>query len=133
MKVVKHLTITFILLALITGNTSPASAQGQSAVEKRIHLSRGKTKTVRGRTDSSTSYVYKMRAQKEQKLEARITSEGGVATLSIVPPGAQILENAAGVKEWAGQLPETGEYSIIVAVNASGENKIPYTLEITIR
>jgi hypothetical protein len=110
-----------------------ALAQGRIAIEKRISLSRNKTKTVRGKTDSSTSYIYRMRAQKDQKLEVRVTSEGGVATFSIIPPGTQILENAAGVKEWAGTLIETGDYSIIVAVSSSGVEKIPYTLEVTTR
>ena len=133
MKTTKYLTIAFILLALITAGMPHASAQGGIAIEKRIRLSRGKTKTVRGKTDSSTSYIYKMRAQKDQTLEARLTSDGGAATFSIIPPGTQILENAAGVKEWAGTLTETGEYSIIVAVSSSGVDKIPYTLEVTAR
>ncbi|HEY0323313.1 MAG TPA: hypothetical protein VGC66_20315 [Pyrinomonadaceae bacterium] len=133
MTINKYLTISLILLALSIGSTPLASAQGQVGVEKRISLSRGKTKTIRGKTDSSTSYIYKMRAQKDQKLVARVTSDGGVATFSIVPPGTQILENAAGVKEWSGMLPETGDYLIIVAVSSSGVDKISYTLELTIR
>jgi hypothetical protein len=132
MNTTRYLTISFIMLALITAGMPTALSQGRIAVEKRIHISRNKTKTVRGKTDSSTSYIYKMRAQKDQKLEARITSEGEVATFSIIPPGTQILENAAGVKEWAGTLTETGDYSIIVAISSSGVDKIPYTLAITI-
>lgn len=133
MNIARHLIVSFILLALVAGSTPLALSQGQIAVEKRIHLSRGRTKTVRGKTDSSTSYIYTMRAQKDQKLEARVTSEGGVATFSIIPPGTQTLENAAGVKEWSGTLPENGEYSIIVAVSSSSVDKIPYALEVTIR
>jgi hypothetical protein len=133
MKTTKYLVISFILLALATAGPPPASGQGRTAVEKRVHLSRGKTKTVRGKTDSSTSYIYKVRAQKDRRLEVRITSEGGVATFSIIPPGTQILENAAGVKEWSGTLTDAGDYSIVVAVSSSGVDKIPYTLEVTTR
>jgi hypothetical protein len=133
MNTTKYLTISFILLALIISSMPSALSQGRIAVEKRIHISRNKTKTVRGKTDSSTSYIYKMRAQKDQKLEVRITSEGEVATFSIIPPGTQILENAAGVKEWAGTLTETGDYSIIVAIGSSAVDEIPYTLAVTMR
>ena len=133
MNIARHLIVSFILLAFVTGSTPLALSQGQIAIQKRIHLSRGRTKTVRGKTDSSTSYIYTMRAQKDQKLEVRLTSEGGVATFSIIPPGTQTLENAAGVKDWSGTLPENGEYSIIVAVSSSGADRIPYTLEATIR
>jgi hypothetical protein len=133
MNLTKHLTISFALLALTITSVPAALAQGRLAVEKRIHLSRGKTKTVRGKTDSSTSYIYKMRAQKDQQLEARITSEGGAATFSIIPPAGQNLGNAAGVKEWSGRLPEAGEYLIVVAVTSGGADETPYTLEVTIR
>ena len=133
MNTIRYLTISFILLALITAGMPTASSQGRIAVEKRIHISRNKTKTVRGKTDSSTSYIYKMRAPKDQKLEVRITSEGEVATFSTIPPGTQILENAAGVKEWAGTLTETGDYSIIVAIGSSAVDEIPYTLAVTMR
>jgi hypothetical protein len=133
MNIATHLIVSFTLLALATGSTPLALPQGQIAVQKRIHLSRGRTQTVRGKTNSTTSYIYTTRAQKDRKLEARVTSEGGVATFSIIPPGTQSLENAAGVREWVGTLPETGEYSIIVAVSSSSVDKIPYTLEVTIR
>lgn len=133
MNTARHLIVSFILLALVTGSTPLALSQGQIAIQKRIHLSRGRTKTVRGKTDSSTSYIYTTRAQKDQKLEAHLTSEGGVATFSIIPPGTQSLENAAGVRDWSGTLTETGEYSIIVAVSSTSVDKIPYTLEVTIR
>src|SRR3712207_2228435 len=114
------LAITFFLIALSTGDMPRVLAQGNLAIEKRMSLSRGKTRTVRGKIDSSTSYVYKTRARKDQRLEARVNSEGGAVTFSIIPPGTQTLENAAGVKEWSGVLPADGEYLIIVAVNSSG-------------
>ena len=133
MQAIRHLFTSFILLALLVGILPPAFAQGHTAVEKRVRLSSGKTKSLRGKADSSTSYVYKLRAEKDRRLEARVSSEGGTATFSIVPPGTQTMENAAGVKEWAGVLPETGEYSIVVTMNTSGDAEIPYTLELTIR
>lgn len=134
MKATKRLILSLILLALIAGSVPTALAQqGRLAVEKRISLSRGRTRTIRGKTYSSTSYVYKLRAQKDQRLEARVTAEGGDATFSIVPPGTEILENAAGVKEWSGTLPQTGEYSVIVSITSTSELKVPYTLELTIR
>ena len=130
----RYLTVSFILLALLTGG-APLAAQAQTriAVEKRIQLSRGRTRTIRGKADSTTSYVYKLRARKDQTLEARVTSEGGAASFSIVPPGTQILDNAAGVSQWSGALPEDGEYFIIVTISTSGEAEIPYTLELTMK
>lgn len=134
MKAMKRLIVSLVLLALITGSAPYALAQqGRLAVEKRISLTRGRTRKIQGKTDSSTSYVYKLRAQKDQQLQARITAEGDVATFSIVPPGTEILENAAGVKEWSGTLPQTGEYSIIVSITSNSELKTPYTLELSIK
>lgn len=133
MQAIRHLFTAFVLIALLVGTLSPSFAQGRIAVEKRVRLSSGKTKTIRGKANASTSYVYKLRADKDRRLEARISSEGGTATFSIVPPGTQIMENAAGIKEWAGVLPETGEYVVVVTMNTSGDTEVPYTLELTIR
>lgn len=134
MKATKRLIVSLILPALIAVSVPPGLAmQASRAVEKRISLSSGRTRKIQGRTDSSTSYVYKLRAKKDQHLDARVTAEGGVATFSVVPPGTEILENAAGVKEWSGTLPQTGEYSIIVSITSNSELKSPYTLELTIK
>ena len=133
MQTTRHLFTAFILLALLVGNIPLSLAQGRIAVERRVRLSRGKSKTIRGKADSSTSYAYKIRAEKDQKLEARVSSDGGVATFSIVPPGTQTLKNGAGVKEWSGTLPETGEYTIVVVINTNDVEKVPYVLELTIR
>lgn len=133
MRVTRHLLTLFIALTLLAGSLPTALSQGQLAVEKNVKLSRGKTKTLRGKTDSYTSYVYKVRAEKDRTLEARLTSDNNTATFSIVPPGTQTLENGAGVKEWTGVLPETGVYSIIVAVPGSASVEVPYTLQLTIQ
>lgn len=131
MNTTRYLTVLFLLLALFIASPPVALAQGNIAIEKRIHVSRGKTRTIRGRTDSTTSYVYKLRARKDQALEVRLTSEGEVATFSIVPPAPPALENAAGVKQWSGTLTEDGDYSIIVAISSKGLDKVAYTLEVT--
>jgi predicted secreted protein len=133
MRTTLRLLISLAMLSLPIANTPPALAQGQIAVEKKISLSRGKTRTLRGRADSFTSYVYKFRAEKGRSLQARVTSEGGTATFSIVPPGTQILANAAAVKEWQGTLPEQGVYSVVVAMNTTGDAMTPYTLELTLQ
>ena len=133
MRALKHLFTTLVLIAFLAGSIPLSLAQGRIAVERRVRLSRGKSKTIREKAASSTSYAYRIRAEKDQRLEARITSEGGTATFSVVPPGTQILENSMGVKEWSGALPESGEYTIVVVTNTQGEGKFPYTLELTIR
>lgn len=133
MQLAGRLFASFVLLTLLVGSIQLSFAQSQIAVERKVKLSRGKSKILRGKADFLTSYAYKIRAEKDQKLEARLSSEGGNATFSIVPPGTQILENGAGVKEWSGALPETGEYLIVVAMNTKAEGKFPYALELTIR
>ena len=133
MQVVRHLFASFVLLTLLAGSIPSSLAQDQIAVERKVKLSRGKSRILRGKADFSTSYAYKIRAEKDQRLEARLTSEGGNATFSIIPPGTQTLENGAGVKEWSGALPETGEYIIVVAMNTRAEGKFTYALELTIR
>ena len=46
------------------------------------------------------------------------------------PNEGPAIEEADGVVDWEGTLPETGEYTIEVATDA---RVAPYTLEITIR
>lgn len=143
MQTAKKLFVSSIVLMLLVGIALIALAQTASAQatpsqttiarEKRVKLSRGQSKKIVGKTDATTNYVYKIRAQRDQSLEARITSEGGAATFSIIPPGTQILENAAAVSQWSGTLPETGEYSIVVVMNTKGATKMPYTLELALK
>lgn len=133
MHTVNRILVSTIMLVLVVGLAPLAVAQTTIAREKRVKISRGQSKKIIGKTDATTNYVYKIRAQKDQTLEARITSEGGAATFSVVPPGTQVLENAAAVSQWSGALPETGEYSIVVVMNTKSATKTPYTLELALK
>jgi hypothetical protein len=129
----KHLIVLSVFLSLLVTSAPFASAQRETAKERRVRFSRGQSKaTLQGKAKNGVSYIYKVTAQKDQKLEVRLTSDGSL-TFSIVPPGTHTLDNAAGVSQWSGSLPESGDYSIVVATNKKEAAKIPYTLEVEIK
>ncbi len=53
---------------------------------------------------------------------------GSKTSFTILPPTTE-LEGADGVKDWQGELPDTGEYTITIGTDATAK----YTLEVTIR
>lgn len=146
MKLKTLFTSAFICLMSLQGisaqtsNTQPAAPakhdQTDIAIEKRLRLKKGKA-TVRGKSDYGTSYVYKLKAKKDQRLEVRVTSTDSTninaVTFSVIPPGSKTLEGAAGVSSWTGVLPDAGEYSIVVVINTKGALKVPYTLEVMLQ
>ena len=54
---------------------------------------------------------------------------GKRTSFTLSAPSGDTLEGADGVKDWSGELPETGDYVIQIGTDTTAA----YTLEVTIR
>ena len=119
----------------------PAVASGLSAheaaaqcrgtdrpINKQIRFARGRTTAViKDTVRLCTSHVYSLRAREGQTMSVHLAT-GDRTSFTVYAP-TDPVGDADGVKDWSGQLPETGRYQIIVATDATAS----YTLEVTIR
>ncbi len=132
----KRVITPMLLVALLVGGSlqTPAQNMGGTVVERRVKFAKGKTSvTLRGKAKYGMSYVYHVRAQKGQQMSVQLKSARGLVTLSLISPDTQTVENAFGTRDWSGELPQTGDYSIVVVMNDEKSANVPYALEITIR
>lgn len=111
---------------------SKASAQvgGQPTP---VRFEKGRTTAVlKGKADNEHGFTYILAAKAGQSMTVHVTSTAGVAIFSVTAPSGAV-EGALEVKDWSGQLPDTGQYLIAVWNRKKKGRAIPYTLEITIR
>ncbi len=133
---------TLLLLAAAALAAAPASAGAVTrepapaaqcrgtdrAITKRIAFQRGRTTAVvKDTVRLCTSHEYRLRARGGQTMSVHIAT-GRRTSFTLQSPSGTI-EGADGVKDWSGELPENGEYVIIIGTGAAAA----YTLEVTIR
>ncbi len=127
-KFIREITCyTLLILALANGLT--LQAQDRVTVDQAIRFQRGKiSSTVRGRISRGTSHIYRVRAREGQQM-AVVLKTGNRTSFTISARTAGILEGADGVRQTLVELPETGEYEILIGTDAAAN----YTLEVTIK
>jgi hypothetical protein len=93
-----------------------------------------KNKTTGGPSESGgmDPIAYRLRARKGQQMSLNLVSAKKNAVFSVYLPGMDLLEGAQNVKDWAGTLPKSGDYEIIVFPEDEMTNTT-FTLEVTIR
>lgn len=126
------LTLTGLFLAL----PIPTRAQnmGGTVVEKRVRFPRGSHRaSVPGRAKYGMSYVYKLGARAGQNMNVLVGSKDDSVTFSVIAPNDDTLPGAFNVGTWSGQLPQSGDYSIVVVMNTKRPGSIPFTLDVTIQ
>jgi hypothetical protein len=108
---------------------SAAQCRGTDrAVTRQVNFARGRTTAViKDRVKLCTSHEWVLRARGGQTMTVHIAT-GNKTSFTVQSPSGTI-EDADGVKDWSGELPENGEYIIIVGTDATAA----YTLEVTIR
>jgi len=131
-------TICLLTLALVF----PPEVAG-AGVEKRVVFPKGRTAvSYRGRLPlREANYdAYFFPAKKMRTLSVKLTCDDPEAYLAIFetkelgPDEDTILANDKRAREWAGQLPVTGEYSVqVYDASENGINRAAYTLEISLR
>jgi hypothetical protein len=97
-------------------------------IPKRIRFARGRTTTViKDTVRLCTSHEYTLRASAGQTMSIHLAT-GKRTSFTLQSPSGTI-EDADGVKDWSGELPESGNYVINIGTDATAA----YTLEVTIR
>jgi|SRR3712207_428907 len=98
------------------------------AITRQVNFARGRTTAViKNTVRLCTSHEWVLRARQGQTMTVHIAT--GKKTSFTVQSPSGTIEDADGVKDWSGELPESGEYIIIVGTDATAA----YTLEVTIR
>jgi hypothetical protein len=111
-----------------------ASARAQSSAQPvPVRFEKGRTTAVlKGSVNYSNGKTYVLTAKKGQTMALHITSSANTAIFSLTAPNGAV-EDALEVKDWTGELPDSGRYLIGVWNTKKRGPAVPYTLEITIR
>jgi hypothetical protein len=127
-KYIRQITC-YGLLMLALANVLTVQAQDRVTIDRAIRFGRGKiSSTVSGRIQRGTSHIYRVRAREGQQM-AVVLNTGNRTSFTISARSAGILEGADGVRQTLVELPETGEYEILIGTDAAAN----YTLEVTIK
>jgi hypothetical protein len=112
--------------------TATAAAQCRGTdrnIPKQVRFGRGRTTAViRDTVRLCTSHEYTLRAKAGQTMSLNLAT-GRRTSFTLRSPSGDTLEGADGVKDWSGELPETGDYVVSIGTDATAA----YTLEVTIR
>jgi hypothetical protein len=116
----------------LTPEASAAGAQCRGtdrAIPKQIRFLRGRTTAViKDTVRLCTSHEYRLRARAGQTMTVHLAT-GTKTSFTLWTPTGDTPEGADGSKDWSGELPETGDYTINIGTDANAA----YTLEVTIR
>lgn len=128
------LTVCVASAAGAPANVATASAAAfqcrgtDRAITRQVNFARGRTTAViKDTVRLCTSHEWVLRARGGQSMTVHIAT--GKKTSFTVQGPSGTIEDADGVRDWSGELPENGEYVIIVGTDATAA----YTLEVTIR
>jgi hypothetical protein len=139
-------TVACIILTTVACIAPPASARAGSRhsdaapsavqcrrtdrdITKQIRFERGRTTAaVKDTVRLCTAHEYRLRARGGQTMSVNLAT-GTRTGFSIYTPAGDIIADADGVKQWSGELPQTGQYVIRIGTDATAA----YTLEVTIR
>ncbi|HLL16565.1 MAG TPA: hypothetical protein VK388_16020 [Pyrinomonadaceae bacterium] len=95
-------------------------------VRKELRFGRGRTTTVvRDRIKLCTSHDHYLRARRGQRMSVHLVA-GKKTSFTVYAPTDRLSD---GAWDWAGELPEDGEYQISIGTDVTAR----YTLEVTIR
>lgn len=98
-------------------------------IPKQIRFPRGRTTAViKDTIRLCTGHDYRLRARRGQTMTVHLTT-GNKTSFTLWTPTGDTPEGADGAKDWSGELPETGDYTINIGTDATAA----YTLEVTIR
>jgi hypothetical protein len=118
------IVFTFVLLFAAVQVTA-----AQEGMTKRVRFPKGRNSVVlRGAAVRGTQDRYILRAGSGQTMTLRITSTEDNAVFDVMAPGGQSL--ASEVTDWTGELPATGDYTIVVG---GTRGNATYRLAVTIR
>jgi hypothetical protein len=111
-------------------SAAPAQCRGTDrSIPKQVRFPRGRTTAViKDTVRLCTSHEYRLRARRGQTMTVHLAT-GNKTSFTLWTPTGDTPEGADGSKDWNGELPETGDYTINIGTDATAA----YTLEVTIR
>lgn len=126
--------IVFTFVFAVGAATISAQNMQNTVVKKQVKFARGQNKaTLRGNAKYAMSYVFNLGAKAGQKMEIRLTGKNSELSFSLVAPDEETIDGAFGVSEWSGELPASGNYSIVVVMNDENAASVPYMLDVKIK
>jgi hypothetical protein len=98
----------------------------------RVKFPRGRTTAIlKGTLNPDMPRHYALKARAGQTMIVHLASPGKNARFTIYPSGqARPLDGAKDLRDWSGELPDSGDY-VITVMPVRG--RASYTLEVTIR
>ncbi|MBC7932101.1 MAG: hypothetical protein H7Z38_16200 [Rubrivivax sp.] len=126
-----------LIFAALMGGTVEALAQVETdkpAKESRITLKRGRANaTVKGSVAWGRSDSHKLAARAGQTLTLKLASSNTQVLFALFAPDGKIFLDAVAAREWSGELPQKGDYTITVVNNEEDSSASPYTLEVKLK
>ena len=128
------LRYTFIGLTLLSflapASLSAGEPQGTFS-EQRVRFARGAHgATLRGQVSRDEAMLYIVRAKAGQSMTVKLDGDAKTSFDLSGPKDISGQAMASGETEWAGKLPDDGDYKIFVLTE--DRVKAPFTLEITV-
>jgi hypothetical protein len=132
--VARMLRYTFIGLSVLASLAPVAVSAGEprgTFSEQRVHFARGAHgATLRGQVSRDEALLYIVGAKAGQSMTVKLDGDAKTSFDLSGPKASSGQAMASGETEWAGKLPDDGDYKIFVFTEDRVE--APFTLEITI-
>ena len=128
----RRLLLSALLMLLIMAATLHVSAQHGYRVTRRLAFKKGHVSTVvRGAIPNTLEgHEYDVRARQGQTMSVKLTSLKKGILFSVWAPSGDMIGEETGQRQWSGELPETGDYRIIINTETDGVTK--YRLDVQI-
>ena len=131
---IKMLRYTFIGLSLLISLAPVAVGAGDAKgtfAEQRVRFARGAHgATLRGQVSRDEAMLYIVGAKAGQSMTVKLDGDAKTSFDLSGPKDSSGQAMASGETEWAGKLPDDGDYKIFVLTE--DRVKAPFTLEITV-
>ncbi len=143
-KTFKH-PLNILIIGLSASALFPASVKAISSIvptaaipekpailmsqrQQEIQFKRGSSSAeVKGGVARGEVMIYLINAKQGQTMNVEIQSVEGNAAFKVVDPNTNAV--VEGEKSWSGELPQTGQYQIVVGTERGGAS---YTLSVSI-
>jgi hypothetical protein len=126
-KFIRQIAICAVFLAS-SAIIFPAQAQDR-AIHRTLRFASGTSHTdINRHIRRGTSHIYHFRARRGQYM-AVVLKTGKNTSLSVYSLNSGQIENADGVTEWDGTLPDTGEYIIEIGTDRTADYSLIVSIE----
>lgn len=132
-RTIKKITAGLMILTAMLGVPAVGNSQDNRPqdreIRQEIRFARGRSSAIiRKQIRRGISHTYTLRAKEGQRMQVVLTTRGETS-FTVYSPTEGIMEDADGVKNWRGDLTESGEYQITVGT----DNTANYTLEVAVK